>query len=328
LNAALELLGGLRRGKAVYFAASAAAAHHLDQMLTMDPRYLVHEYLTDHWQPRHFFDVALQMGSAGLAYAGSATLTENIDQCAVPKETLPLLSQIADLAVRETVRDFAANKQFRRDVYVRGGSPLMYEERYRAWSQIRFILAVPRDRVVFSFAGPLTVLNGNPALYAPIVDRLDQSPAGFEELLALSPDHQTRVALLMECLTLLVHSGQVFPLMGPSPDAASAQRFNRMLVEKARAGEVFDNLASPVLRTGIPVSDFGLLALSALLEGKGEYPHQAAAHGLAILKALGRRPLKDLRPIERDNDAIEFLAEHIQPILEQAVPVWRRLGAL
>jgi hypothetical protein len=94
------------------------------------------------------------MGSAGLAYAGSATLTENIDQCAVPMETLPLLSQIADPAVRETVRDFAANKQFRRDVYVRGGSPLMYEERYRAWSQIRFVLAVPRDRVVFSFTGP------------------------------------------------------------------------------------------------------------------------------------------------------------------------------
>ena len=91
----------------------------------------------------------------------------------------------------------------------------MYEERYRAWSQIRFVLAVPRDRVVFSFTGPLTVLNGNPALYAPIVDRLDQSPAGFEELLALSPGGQTRVALLMECLTLLVHSGQVFPLMAP-----------------------------------------------------------------------------------------------------------------
>jgi len=83
-----------------------------------------------------------------------------------------------------------------------------------------------------------------------------------------------------------------------------------------------------VLRTGIPVSDFGLLALSALFEGKGDDPQQAAAHGLAILKALGRRPLKDLRPIERDNDAIEFLAEHIQPILDEAVPVWRRLGAL
>ena len=329
LNTALDLLGGLRRGKAVYFAASAAAAHHLDRMLTMDRRYLVHEYLTDHWEPRHFFDVALQMGSVGLAYAGAATLTENIDQCAVPKETLPLLSQIADPAVRETVRDFAANKQFRRDVYVRGGSPLMYEERYRAWSQIRFVLAVPRDRVVFSFTGPLTVLNGNPALYAPIVDRLDQSPAGFEELLALTPDYQTRVALLMECLTLLVHSGQVFPLMAPPcADATPAQRFNRTLVEKARAGEVFDNLASPVLRTGIPVSDFGLLALSALFEGKGEDPHQAAAHGLAILKGLGRRPLKELRPIERDSDAIEFLAEHMQSILEQAVPVWRRLGVL
>ena len=45
-----------------------------------------------------------------------------------------------------------------------------------------------------------------------------------------------------------------------------------------------------------------------------------------ILKALGRRPLKNLQPIDADNEAIDFLAEHMQPILDEAVPLWRRLG--
>ena len=40
-----------------------------------------------------------------------------------------------------------------------------------------------------------------------------------------------------------------------------------------------------------------LLALSALFEGKGHDAQSAGAHGLVILKALGRRPLKNLQPI-------------------------------
>jgi SAM-dependent methyltransferase len=329
LKIALDLLAGLRQRGAVYFAASPVATRHFDQMLGMDPRYLVHEYLGEHWEPLHFFDVAAQVASAGLQYAASATLTENIDQCAVPKDVLPLLSQMADPALRETLRDFAANKQFRRDIYLRGDARIANDARYRAWAQIRFVLAVPRDRVVFTFMGPLTVLNGNPALYAPLVDRLAQSPAGFEELLNLPGIGPSRLGLLMECLTLLVHSGQVLPMMPQAAvDAAPARRFNRMVVEEAREGRVFDSLASPLLRTGIPVSDFGLLALSALFEGRGHDARAAATHGLAVLKSLGRRPLKDLQPIEQDVEAIEFLAGHMQPILEEGIPLWRGLGML
>lgn len=328
LQTALSILSGLRTGKAVYFAASAAAGRHFDGMLGMDPRYLVHEYLAEHWEPLHFVDVAAQMATAELRYAASATLTENLDQCAVPKDVLPLLAQTADPILREMLRDFAANKQFRRDVYARGGTPLTADERLRAWAQVRFVLVVPRDRVSFKFLGPLTELNGNPLLYAPLVDRLDQSAASFEELLHASALGE-RVGLLTECLTLLVHSGQVLPVMASAEaDGAPAKRFNRMVIECAREGRVFDNLAAPVIRTGIPVPDFALLALSALLDGNGHQPHAAAQHGLKILKALGRRPMKNLQPIEDDNEAIDFLAEHMQPILTEAIPLWRRLGML
>ena len=328
LKTALALLSGLRQGKALYFAASAAAARHFDGMLGMDPRYLVHEYLAEHWEPLYFSEVAGQMAAAGLNYVASATLTENLDQCAAPREMLPLLSQTADPVLRETLRDYAANKQFRRDVYARDGTSLVPEERRRAWAKLRFVLAVPRERVTLKFLGPLTELNGYPLLYATLVDRLDQSAASFVELLVASTLGEGKVGLLTECLTLLVHSGQVLPVTASEPDAAPAQRFNRMVIGEVREGRVFDNLAAPMIRTGIPVPDFGLLALSALLDGRGHQAQAAAEHGLNILKAHGRRPMKDLQPIEGDNDAIDFLAEHMQPILSEAVPLWRRLGML
>src|SRR5205823_2941764 len=61
LMLALDLLGELRRGTAHYFALNPAAAQHFDRMLTMDRRYLAHEYLDEHWEPLSFSDVAARL---------------------------------------------------------------------------------------------------------------------------------------------------------------------------------------------------------------------------------------------------------------------------
>ena len=119
----------------------------------------------------------------------------------------------------------------------------------------------------------------------------------------------------------------MFPIIGAAPDPAPAQRFNRMVVDSARSGRLFFHLASPLARTGIPVSDFGLLALAARFDGQGEY-RAAASHALRLLKAMGRRPWKDGKLIEDDDKATAFLAENMKPILEEFVPTWRRLGVL
>ncbi len=329
LSVALQVLADLRRRKAAYLGANPQAARHLDDMLRQDPRYLIHEYLDDHWEPLHFADVAALMADAGLRFAASATLAENIDQCAVPADVLPLLLQIPDPVLRETVRDFGANKQFRRDVYARGGSPLAPDQRHHLWSQLRFALIVPRNRLMFRFLGPLTELNGNPSLYDPIADRLTGAHASFEELLALPEFGAGRAALLCECLTLLVHSGQVLPLAcDPCTDTAPARRFNHMVIAQVREGRLFDGLASPVVRSGVPMTDYAMLALSALLDGKGHDAIAAAEHGLTVLKSIGRFLTRNMQPIEGAAEAVAFLAEEIRPVLEERVPLWRTLGML
>ena len=61
-------------------------------------------------------------------------------------------------------------------------------------------------------------------------------------------------------------------------DLRPAQRFNRLVVDHARAGRIYDSLASPLTGTGIPVTDFGLLSLAAWFDGKAGEPAMAAAH--------------------------------------------------
>jgi SAM-dependent methyltransferase len=327
LALALDLIVKLKQGNAGFFAANPMAAQHLDAMLKMDRVYLAHEYLDEHWDLFQFSEVAARLSEAKLAFVASATLTENLDAYAVPKDVQPLVAQASDPVMRETLRDFAGNRRFRRDLFARGTATLTTAEHRRLLSDTSFALAVPRNRVTFKFAGPLFELTGQDRFYVPVADLLAEKIARFDELFALREYRPDKVGMLLDTLVGLVHSGQVFPIIGAAPDPAPAQRFNRMLVDSARSGRFFFHLASPLVRTGIPVSDFGLLALAALFDGQGEY-RAAANHALRLLKGIGRRPWKDGKPIEDDDKATAFLAENMKPVLEDFVPIWRRLGVL
>lgn len=323
----LELLNKLRQSNAGYFAANPIAAKHLDAMQTMDRVYLAHEYLDEHWDLFESADVAERLADAKLSFIASATLAENLDRYAVPAELTPLVAQVNDPGLKETLRDYAANKLFRRDLFARGSGALTAGEHLRLLSELSFALVVPRHRVSLTFSGPFSQLSGKPELYAPIIDVMANRTATFDELLALPVFGAANAAILLDCLTLLVDSGQVLPLTMTPADAAPAKRFNRMIVDHARAGRLHGHLASPVARTGIRVSDFGMLALAALFDGK-EDAGPAAGHAIAILKRLGRRPFKDGKLIADDREATNFLAENFAPILKEDVPLWQRLGVI
>lgn len=330
IASALDLLARLKQGNAAYFTSNPLAAAHLDVMLGQDRAYLAHEYLDDHWRLFQFSDVVARLSRADdLGYIASATLTENFDQLGVPAGLLPLIARAGDPVLQETLRDVAANKHFRRDVFGSGGESLDAAERRRLLAQMRFALAVPRQRLVFKFLGPLNELIGREDFYAPIVDHLAQGIANFDDLLALSAFGEGAADRLVECLALLVHSGQVLPVTAPpAADTAPAQRFNRMVVDHARQGRLYGWLASPVARTGVRVDDFALLTLAAVFDGKADTAVTAARHGLSIITALGRRPLDGGRPIEGDDEAVAFLATRMEPLIADDLPLWRRLGML
>ncbi len=322
LAASLDMLKALKERNAFYFALNPVAARHLDAMLSKDPRYLAHEYMDENWAPLPFSDVVAFFGKAGLSYLTSATLSENLDQCAVPPSVLPILAQTEDSILKEGLRDLSANKFFRRDIFIRG-EPMPPDASELA--ALPLVLVVPRDRVSLDFAGPLATLTGKAELYAPILDMLATGPAAFGRIAEL-PAFAGKRTLLLECLCLLVHSGQVLPKLELKPaDPAPAQRLNRIIAERAKRGQVYESLASPVVRTGFPVSDFGLLALGSLFEGTTE-PAVAAERGLAVVTALGRRPTQDGTPVTDDGEAIAILEGHMRPVFEELVPVWRQLG--
>ena len=325
---ALDLLKKLKAGGAGYFSVNPSAGDQLDVILQMDPVYLAHEYLDEHWDLFQFSEVASRLGDAKLTFLASATLPENVDAYAVPETLRPLVADASDAVFRETLKDYAANKRFRRDIFARGATSLTPSEHRRYLSHFGFVASVPRSRMVFRFAGPLSTLTGRDDLYAPIADRLATGPVAFDELVALPAFGETQLGVLLDCLGLLIHSGQVLPVADTDGfDPEPARRFNRVVVDNARAGRLYFSLAAPSARTGIPVNDFGLLTLAALAEGY-EDPRAAAKYALRIVRDAGRYPVREGKTIEDEGEATAFLEQNIRLSQEEMVPIWRRLGVI
>src|SRR5690606_31572250 len=99
---------------------------------------LAHEFLNQHWLPIYVTEAFRDFAEAKLTYVGSATIGENRDMFSVPKEMLPMVKAAPDLALREQLKDYAINKQFRRDVYVKGPIQLSPAQQRQKWAGLGF----------------------------------------------------------------------------------------------------------------------------------------------------------------------------------------------
>ena len=62
---------------------------------------------------------------------------------AAPSEAL--LDRLAGTPLKETIRDYILNTQFRRDVFIKGASSLSLIQAEAAWLERRFVLSTPID---------------------------------------------------------------------------------------------------------------------------------------------------------------------------------------
>jgi len=135
--------------------------------------------------PLYHLDVAREMEGARLSHACSATISDNIDAAWLAPAAQALLAETRDRAWAETIRDFASNRQFRRDLFLRGVTPIGVVEQKERLAGLRFLLAVAPDDVSLKFSGPVGEVTGQEGIYRPIVDALAQQPRTAEEIAAL-----------------------------------------------------------------------------------------------------------------------------------------------
>ncbi|MGG5812365.1 class I SAM-dependent methyltransferase [Falsiroseomonas sp. CW058] len=284
--------------------------------------YLLHEFLTEHWRPAFFADVAAAMAGARCEHVGSATLDENFPGMTLSPDQQALWHAAPDAAARELVKDLCVPRAFRRDIFMRG------------------IRRVPRDAACDAITlaaddlrpGPrkLVAQAGEAELPATLLDpmraALAERPRSVAELRALPGCGGVTPP---ELVAMLVGSHCAAPLWrmpGSGPGwaeaAAAAQRLNAVAARRLAPHGVGSGgrlaLATPALGGGLAVEALELAVASALTQlppdPDGGVEFGALVH--ALLPAGAPPP----------PEALDSLRDQLVPLLGQRLPVWQALG--
>lgn len=330
IDDAMAFLDGLREAGAGYFAANPAAVQHLTTMLKQNRNYLAHEYLNDWWEAFDFADVAAMLEPAKLSFVGSATIPYIFDDLCIPPAMRERLAGIEDPSLIELSRDFATNRGFRRDLFVRGADRLSPAAHLDVMRTQRFTLQRPRDEAHLAFPIPLGEVRTDATVGEPILDALADARVSFGDLESLPALAGKPAQELIRCLALLVSSGQG-NVINPDAEASAAgsQRLNRELGRRILLGDEIEAMAAPLTGGNVNLDPFERLALAGLFSGCPEDRSGLVAFlierlqrdGIAIAGPDGL-PMSDPQAIDARVAAIADV------LLQRRLPLWRQLGIL
>lgn len=120
--AALAALRELSAAEPRYLAANPEARAAIDAYGRNPSSYLAHEFMNAAWEPFYSIDVADELAPLGLSRIGSATLADNHLSLIADERMRDALGRLPSARQRELALDFAVNRRFRRDVFVRGAA--------------------------------------------------------------------------------------------------------------------------------------------------------------------------------------------------------------
>ncbi len=321
---AIEFAHRLEAAGADYFRGNPLAAQRLKAMDAQNPSYVAHEYFNASWNPMYHADVARELAEAKLSYAASATMVDNFDQFVLRPEQAKLLAEAADRTMAETIRDYARNRVFRRDVFARGAPEADGPAREALLGATRFALARPRSLCRLDANLPAGKVTLQSEVYGPVLDALAQSPATFDELARAPQAAAIERARLRQVLFGLVAFGHVAPAMpagGEAERRAASERYNDAVLAGAVQATDGAMLASPVLGSGVPAGYLDLLLLAARRSEA-----EAVEHACEAIASAGKKLFRSGKPIEGESAVREAVAARAKDFFSQVLPFMRYAG--
>ncbi len=308
-----------------YVRANPGIKARLDTIQGQDRRYLAHEYFNRDWTPFYHADVAADLVEAKLSYLGSAHLLDHLDAVNLTPVQQSLLAEIGDISLRETVRDYIVNQQFRRDVFIKGHVPLTSHESRERWMAMRFALSTRRSDVPLKVTGLLGEANLQADVYEPVLDLLADGPRSVSELMTNVAVARVGWSRLTQALLVLVASGHLQPALscvGEAERTSRARAFNTAVLNRAKSSADLRFLASPITGAGVAVDRFQQLFLLAQQNGYSE----PVTYAWNILQAADQRLTKDGRLLESPEENLDELRAQHGIFVAERLPVLQQLS--
>ena len=331
IAASLEFMEDVAAADSRFFAENRPAASHAAGLRKVDPLYLAHEYLGEHWHVPYFSDVAAALGEAGLGFLSSARLLDRLDALDLPPAAVALLHRQKDPVMRQSVRDYLVNQQFRPDIFVKGGAPLSGADQAARLDDQPFVLICGLDEIDFDVTDAQGQAAMPEVLYAPLAMALaadDFRPKTPIELLAAPGLDTARKSDLIKALTTLVGIGVLRPAQSFGEDIRKrCEGFNRLVLERAVTGPHLKHLAAPAVGGGVLTPRSAQLFLRVWLAG-ARTTGEIAAAVWELFQTTNERAARDGKEMVTREDNLAALEPMARRFIDQTVPLYRSLGIL
>jgi SAM-dependent methyltransferase len=299
----------------------------IEASLKADPAYLIHEYMNDHFHPLYHADVARELEGARLTFAASTNLSHDLIGLAAPQPLHGLIGAETDPGWRETLVDYANNRRFRSDVFVRGPNRLTGAERQVMLDPMRFALTQAPGQVKFDFEIPIGKLTGDRTVYGAVLEALADGPGSYGDLARLAPFAKDDQGLLIKVLGLLIAAGGVHPLVPGGGAGAGGQGFNRLLLQRVTPQGAPTYLAAPAIGAGVRAEFVELVGLSVARD-KGADRQAVARRSWEIVNQSGGRLTKDGQPLADQAAHEAEMVRLLEAFEAEKLPIYRRLGVV
>jgi hypothetical protein len=322
-----DLCRNLMEANPLFFTANPKAKATVERFEKGDARYVFHEFLADDWTLTSFPEVAGVMAEASLTFGGSADALDLVDSINLSDKGSKMLSTISDPMLREFAGDLFTNRQFRRDIYVKGARRLAPAEQAEGFAQIPFTLVRHPEAIDMNVTGALRKAPLKPEVYDPILKALageEYRPKTPVEILKLCKSGSA--ADLNMCLMVLVGKGDVRPVMAADRTSELHDRtaaLNAEIIRRALWGGEIGVLASPVTGGGVTVSQLDQIYLQAAKEN-GRKVADIVKGVRQSLYAQGRWAVRNQKKLDEGDDLIADVGKFVA----QDMPILKVLKAI
>ena len=308
---AYSFISQMEKCGASYFSQNPMATQRLKNLEQHSLSYLVHEYMNANWQILYFKDVANDMEKSKCSFFGSTRLLTQLS-ISLPPEILPILAETQDVKLRETMRDFALNTQFRCDLFVKGKNILNTEEFNIEFYDQKFVLVVPINLVKYEIQGLRGTMKCKEELYKPMVEFLSSkqhSPKSLGEIKALTVYKDMNISNFTEIISVLLAANYIHPAIDASQESIKAcNKLNTFYCQKSLLNNYTDVLASPVLGGAINISRVEQMFLY-FRENKSKTPNDYAEETFKQLQSQEQSIVTDGKTLSEDEGK-----KHLQEI--------------
>ena len=320
-----------------YLLANPQAVERMTNLKGQNRHYLAHEFFNEDWHPMHFSTISELLAEAKLEFAASATFSDHVDDINFPAEQRQFLSDIPDATLRETAKDFILNRQFRKDLWIKGPVKLAPLERAIGLRDVRVVLNIPASEVKLKMNSGLGEISFNESVYQPIIDFLsDHQIHAIRELenhfAASGGDSGPSITLakITHAIFLLLGTRQLALAQDDAVTSAvqtPSTALNNFFFDKAKSSNDLAYLASPITGGGVNANRFEMLFLLAITEGASE-PQSWAVSAWRVLSSQGHRLVNQGVTLESDQDNLNELTLKAKEFEQKRLITFRALGII